>query len=187
MPAIYAAVIVQSYANEAAYNDGSGAVWNESLEVPMSAFAQGPQGVEAYIAADGVMGYAGGTVVADGLDTLDSLKLRKWAAIKDRREQVEFGGFTWDGSVFDSDAESQSRIQGASQLATLAMLSSSNFSVDWTLADNTVRTLSIANMLAVGQAMGVHIMTTHGVGRGLRAAIEAATTTAAVEAVTWPV
>lgn len=118
--------------------------------------------------------------------SLNELRLSRWAAIKSAREAAEFGGFTWDGSTFDSDRESQSRIQGAAQLATLAMLSSQQFSVDWTLADNTVRTLSGADMLAVGQQMGVHIMTTHATGRALRDATEAATTSEELGTITWP-
>jgi len=119
--------------------------------------------------------------------TLDQAKTDQWSKVKAARDAAEFGGFAWDGSTFDSDVVSQSRIQGASQLATLAALASEPFSVDWTLADNTVRTLSGADMLAAGQAMGVHIMTVHETGRTLRAAIEAATTIAEVESIDWPV
>lgn len=118
--------------------------------------------------------------------SLGETKADCWLVIKSHRNAAEFGGFTWDGSTFDSDPESQSRIQGAAQLATLAMLASQSFSVDWTLADNTVRTLSGANMLAVGQQMGVHIMTMHATGRVLREAIAAATTTETLELILWP-
>lgn len=113
-------------------------------------------------------------------------KADKWTAIKAARDAIEFGGFTWDGSTFDSDPESQSRIQGAAQLATLAMIAGQAFSVDWTLATNAVRTLTGADMLAVGQAMGVHIMTTHATGRALREAIEAAITPEQLESIAWP-
>ena len=54
------------------------------------------------------------------------------------------------------------------------------------LADNAVRALTGADMLAVGEAMGVHIMTVHGTGRALRDAIEAATTVAELETLAWP-
>ena len=118
--------------------------------------------------------------------TLDQHQADKWTAIKAARDAIEFGGFTWDGSTFDSDPESQSRIQGAAQLATLAMIASQAFSVDWTLATNAVRTLTGADMLAVGQAMGVHIMTTHATGRALREAIEAATIPEQLESIVWP-
>lgn len=118
--------------------------------------------------------------------TLADHKAAKWEAIKAEREQREFGGFTWDGSTFDSDSQSQSRIMGAAQLATLAAMAQQVFFIDWTLAGNTVRTLSGTDMIGVGQALGVHVGTQHAIGRTLRAAIEFATTTAEVEAVTWP-
>jgi hypothetical protein len=118
--------------------------------------------------------------------TLRKLKSNRWDSIKIDRDAAEFGGFTWAGSTFDSDVQSQSRIQGASQLATLAMLSSQTFNIDWTLADNSVQTLSGADMLAVGQAMGVHVMTVHGTGRYLRNLIEAATTIEQLEGIAWP-
>lgn len=117
--------------------------------------------------------------------SLPDFKAAKWAEIKRARDQAEFGGFTWDGSAFDSDPTSQSRIQGAAQLATLAQLASQPFSIDWTLADNTVRTLSAADMIAVGTAMGVHISTQHASGRVKRQQIDAASTVEEVNAVAW--
>lgn len=117
--------------------------------------------------------------------TLSDFKAAKWAQIKRAREAQEFDKFTWDGSDFDSDLTSQSRIQGAAQLATLAMLNSQPFSIDWTLYDNTVRTLDAADMIGVGQALGVHISTLHGLSRAKRDLIEAAATVEDLEAITW--
>lgn len=115
--------------------------------------------------------------------SLADLKAEKWVAIKAARNAAEFGGFTWDGSVFDSDLISQSRIQGATQLAGLAPMT---FSLDWTLADNSVRTLNAMQMIAVGEALGAHVATQHSIGRSLRAAIEAATSAAELDAIAWP-
>lgn len=120
------------------------------------------------------------------LRDLDAVKADKWTELKAARDVAEFGGFAWDGSTFDSDAISQSRIQGAAQLATLAMLASEGFSIDWTCADNSVRTLSGADMIAVGTAMGTHIGTVHAIGRTLRAAIDAAELVDDLEEITWP-
>jgi hypothetical protein len=114
--------------------------------------------------------------------TLDEAKADQWAAIKAAREAAEYGGFAWDGSMFDSDANSQSRIQGGVQLANTV---GSTFSIDWTLADNTVRTLSAADMVNVGLALGQHVETQFSKARTLRAQIEAATTAAEVVAVNW--
>ncbi|OIP19571.1 MAG: hypothetical protein AUK51_01155 [Comamonadaceae bacterium CG2_30_59_20] len=94
---------------------------------------------------------------------------------------VVYAGFTWDGSTFYSDATSQNRITGA---VTLAQLSSA-FTIDWTLADNTVRNLGQMDMFQVGAALGVHVQTQFAKGQALRAQIDAATTQAEVEAVVW--
>ena len=113
---------------------------------------------------------------------LDALKAAKWEEVKLARSVAEYGGFTWDGSVFDSDPLSQQKIIGASQLATL---NPDNFSIDWTLKDNTVRTLTAAEMNAVGVALGQHVNAQYVKGRQLREQIEAATTKAEVEAIHW--
>lgn len=117
---------------------------------------------------------------------LAPFKERAWERIKAERSAREYSGFEWDGSRFDSDAESQRRIQGAAQLAMLAQAAGQPFSIDWTLADNSVRTLSGADMIAVGTAMGVHVATVHTIGRQLRAAINAAQTPEEIETVEWP-
>lgn len=113
--------------------------------------------------------------------TLSDLQAAKWAQIKRDRDEAEFGGFTWDGSPFDSDAISQSRIQGAVQLAAMAP----GFTIDWTLANNSVRNLSTADLANVGAALGMHVAAQHAKARLLRSQIEAATTVAEVDAVTW--
>lgn len=118
--------------------------------------------------------------------TLDDLKAAQWALIKRARDQAEQAGFAWGGSTFDCDPTSQSRIQGGALMATTALLNSAPFGIDWTLADNTTRTLDAAQMIAVGLAMGQHIDATHQIGRALRAQIDAATTAAAINAVQWP-
>jgi hypothetical protein len=113
--------------------------------------------------------------------TLDDLKAAQWTAIKQARSAAEYSGFTWDGSTFDSDAISQQRITGA---VTLAQMDPA-FSIGWTLADNTVRTLSQADMLQVGAALGAHVAAQFAKGVLLRAALEAVTTKEAVESVAW--
>jgi hypothetical protein len=113
--------------------------------------------------------------------TLQDIKDAQWALIKQSRTLAEYSGFTWDGSTFDSDAISQNRITGA---VTLAQLSPS-FTIDWTLRNNTVRTLGQTDMLQVGAALGVHVQTQFTKGQALRAQIYAATTVAEVEAVVW--
>lgn len=125
-----------------------------------------------------------GTGWAD-LRTLEQLKAIKWAQIKDARQDAEEGGFTWDGSTFDSDAMSQMRIIGAAQMASVATAAGQPFEITWTLADNTTRTLSAEDMLMVGLTMGAHIDATHAHGRELRTQLDAATTREEVAAINW--
>lgn len=113
--------------------------------------------------------------------TLEQRKAAQWEAIKQARANAEYGGFVWDGSPFDSDAASQQKIIGASQWASI----NPNIEIDWTLADNTVRTLTAAQMQQVGQALGAHVDGVYAKARTLRQQIEAATTPAEVEAVQW--
>lgn len=113
--------------------------------------------------------------------TLSDLQAAKWAQIKRDRDEAEFGGFTWDGSPFDSDAISQSRIQGAVQLAAMAP----GVTIDWTLANNSVRNLSAADLANVGAALGMHVAAQHAKARTLRSQIEVAATKEEVEAVVW--
>jgi len=113
--------------------------------------------------------------------TLQDLKDAQWAMIKQARSQSEYAGFMWDGSKFDSDAISQNRITGAVSLAMM----SPEFTIGWTLFDNTVRTLNQTDMLQVGAALGAHVATQFAKGVILREQINAATTSEEVEAVVW--
>lgn len=113
--------------------------------------------------------------------TLADLKAEKWRNIKANRDAAEHGGFEWDGSVFDSDALSQQRITGA---VTLAQMSPA-FTTVWTLKDNSTRTLSAADMFAVGVALGTHVSTQFLQGQLLRAQIDEAATAQEVEAIHW--
>lgn len=106
----------------------------------------------------------------------------KWEAMKLTRDEAETAPFTWNSMTFDADRISQSRIQGAVQLATM----DANLSVDWTLADNSSVTLTASDLMQLGGALGVHVTTAHVKGRLVRDAIDAATTEAELDAVTWP-
>lgn len=113
--------------------------------------------------------------------SVQELRLEKRAEIKAAREAAEYGGFVWDGSTFDSDMASQMKIQG--QVLAVSVLGPS--SRDWTLADNSVRTLSAADLMAVGGAMAAHIGTVFSHGQALQAQVEAATTAAEIQAIHW--
>jgi hypothetical protein len=114
--------------------------------------------------------------------TVQDHKNAKWKEIKMKRDALEVGGFVWDGSKFDSDPFSQSRIQGAVQLATIT---GTSFTIDWTLSDNTIRTLNVVDMISVGAALGQHVNSCHERARTLRQQIDAATDVTEIELIAW--
>lgn len=117
--------------------------------------------------------------------TLEEARAEKWAEMKRRRSELEFGGFAWEGVVFDSDAISVQKISSAVQLAVLAQMAGQPFDIDFTVADNSVVTLDASQMIAVGLALGTHVQAVYARGRVKRAAIEAAPTVAEVDAIAW--
>lgn len=118
--------------------------------------------------------------------SLNKHKQNKWEEIKFKRSEAEFSTFVWRIYEFDSDDISQSRIQGAVILAMQAQLAAQPFSIDWTLFDNSVITLSAVDMIEVGQALAIHVNTQHTIARQLRIALNQANTKEAVQAITWP-
>ena len=106
--------------------------------------------------------------------TLDEIKAQKWAEIKAMRDQLEFGGFEFEGSIYDSDQVSQARIMGA-VIAGVDQV--------WTLADNTTVELSASQLQQLYAALQAHIASAHERGRIARQLIYEAETKEQVEAV----
>lgn len=116
--------------------------------------------------------------------SLDDAQAQAWALVKDARTAAELAPFEFEGGLYDADV---SRVSGAALNALMAQLAGVPFAVDWTLADNTVRTLTGAQMQACGLALAQHIEAAFSTARALRAAIAAAESPAAAdEAATWP-
>lgn len=118
--------------------------------------------------------------------SLIEVKLAKWAALKAERDAREFGTLTFAGGEFDIDARSQARLSGTVQLAMMAKAAGQPFAIDWTLADNSVRTLTADDVIAIGVALGQHVVTQHAIARQLRAALAAAPSDVAVANINWP-
>lgn len=107
--------------------------------------------------------------------TLDEIKAQRWTEIKSVRDRLEFGGFEFDGGIYDSDQVSQGRIMGAA---------AAGMDQVWTLADNTTTYLTANELVQLYQALQMHIAITHQRGRAAREAIMSATTKDDVDAVT---
>ncbi|TDK63560.1 DUF4376 domain-containing protein [Sapientia aquatica] len=117
--------------------------------------------------------------------TLADAQLAQWEIVKAARDAANLTGFVWNSMNFQSDPTSQAQIQGAIQLAQLAIAASQPFSIVWTLTDNTTTTLSATDMFGVGVALGTFIQTNYAKGVALRNEINAATSIPAVEAIVW--
>lgn len=105
---------------------------------------------------------------------LDSVKIEKWNSIKLERNKVEFGGFEFDGMVFNSDQVSQGRILAAYMF---------NRPVSWTLANDEVVLLTVEQIQGLAISMANHVVKTHDNARIAREAISLAKTISEVEAV----
>ena len=106
--------------------------------------------------------------------TLDEIKAQKWAEIKAMRDRLEFGGFEFDGGIYDSDQVSQGRIMGAA---------AAGLDQVWTLADNTTVELSASQLQQLYAALQTYIASVHERGRIARQLIFDAETKEQVEAV----
>lgn len=114
---------------------------------------------------------------------LPRAKADKLKEINKTRDSKEFGGFSWNNFVFDSNIVSQTRLQSAIQLANIS--TDPNFSIDWTLKDNTVQTFTKQDLNDIGIALASHITELHRVSRELKAQLAAAQTIAEVNAISW--
>ena len=106
--------------------------------------------------------------------TLDEIKAQKWTEIKYERDRLEFGGFEFDGGIYDSDQVSQGRIMGAAA-AGLDQI--------WTLRDNTTVNLTASQLQQLYAALQAHIASVHERGRIARQLIFEAETQDQVEAI----
>lgn len=115
--------------------------------------------------------------------SLESAKAQAWTKIKASRTGAEGVAFICNGHTYDANVE---KISGAVQLALLSNLGGQPFSIDWTLADNSVITLDGPGMTAVGVALGQHINTVYDTARDLRTQVDLAPTVTQVDLIKWP-
>lgn len=144
--------------------------------------------IPAYITGrpnEHLLKWNGGTTQWVDPRTLDEAKTQARARVKASRDMAEHATFTCDGHTYDADPVATGRITGATCGAMMAAMNNSPFSKDFTLADNTVVTLTGAQMMAVGAALITQVGAAFDKGRSLQAEIDAATTNAAADAVVW--
>ena len=119
------------------------------------------------------------------LPTLDELKIKKWAEIKALRDKIEQSGCPFKDTFIDSDLISVSRINVACIAAQTALSSGQEFSIDWTMKDNSTRKLTAVEVIEMSAALAIWSNACHEKGRLLREQIEASTTVEDLENIKW--
>lgn len=181
-------VVASSWATKAMHDGAGPLAWQDSYgPVPPAALAADDPlaAAEAWLVAESSP-MAGGAIdsPAEAAD-MTQAKARAWARVRASRDAFEFGTFSVDGiGRFDSDLASQQRIMGAVVAAQLSG-PGAGWTIDWTLADNSVMTLDFAQMVLVGEGLAAHVSEAHERGRLLRALIDACQTVEAADAITW--
>jgi hypothetical protein len=112
-------------------------------------------------------------------DLSDCKAIYKARAEAIRDAKVNGGCMTPSGRV-DTTLESRMNISGSVQMAGLL---GAGFNAQWRREDNTYATLNAAAMAAVGLAAGTHVATCYNACFAIKDAIDAATTVAAVRAI----
>jgi hypothetical protein len=125
--------------------------------------------------------------------SIEAAKLAMWEQTKALRQAKIYGGVNIPGlGLFDSKPEAIQNVAGAALTALVLTVSGTPelFSAEWTLADNSSRTLSAQDMLQVQIGGTQFINAVHARARGLRSAIFAAGTAEALAqidiAAGWP-
>lgn len=117
--------------------------------------------------------------------TLQDLKDAQWSAIKQSRDAAELGTFTYNGMVFDGDLNAQRRLAAYISVSKSALAAGEPFSAEFTLADNSLVTLSAQDFVGIELAKVQSVAAVFAHATALRAQIEAASTAAQVAAVVW--
>lgn len=159
---------IHSWPTEASRLAGNPPLWQHSYVIPLSSMTLSGGLREGILAAIlGEAPWSGATSYIGQPATLEGLQALRWADIKGERSKREFSTFIWDGSEFDCDEISQRRISNYAAVALDAIANSTAFSEVWTLADNSTRTLTAAEMVEVNNALVANTSSLFATGRSL--------------------
>lgn len=118
---------------------------------------------------------------------LPELKTTQWLHIKQARESAINAPLATPYGTFDAHAKARASITDAVLMLQTLSAQGTPQTIDWTLADNTVVTLTTAQMVEVGVLLGQQVQAAYTQARSLRVQIEAATTAQEVGLVVWVV
>lgn len=128
-------------------------------------------------------GFAWDPATEDWIDErpLNDVRADVLARLRNKRDALLEGGFTWDGSTFDSDtAVSQPRLLGLFATAIAGGIPPSGY--PWRLKNNSWRVLSAADAIAVWGAFQGHMAALFGAFAVHEATVTALTSADALRA-----
>jgi len=102
-----------------------------------------------YVAAPHIINAEGSALVVAGVP-LDVQREAKWIEARNYRDAYSTSGCTTALGRVDTNTDAQRNINGAATAAMIAKVSGVPFSVDWTMADNSVVTHNEDQMIAMG-------------------------------------
>lgn len=117
--------------------------------------------------------------------TLAQHQAARWEAMKVAREVAISAPLSTPYGTFDATPAARTNITDAVLMAQTLAAAGSPVAIDFTLADNSVVTLSAAQMVEVGLCLGARTQAAYATARALRAAIAAATSIEDVLAIEW--
>lgn len=119
--------------------------------------------------------------------TLRELQDAKWEEIKEARDEAMSAPLSTPYGVFQCDQKSRAFIEGCCVQTRELLISGAQPTVDFTLLDNSVVTLTAEQMISVGLLLGLRIQQSFATGRALRTAIyDPSATAETVAAISWP-
>lgn len=151
--------------------------WQDEYEMPIQAFILGtyPDCVWNWISSPEGL-FPNGQILQEATD-LDSQKKIKLHQITILRDGTITGGYTVAGiGAVDTDNRSTQNIMGAVQLAVLAKMSGSPFSIEWRLSNNTNCTLDADQMIFMGTNVSMFVGAAYAKSWELKGLVNEATT-----------
>lgn len=104
--------------------------------------------------------------------TVQEVADQTWQAVKTARDNAEQSGCPYMDKVLDSDNVSVQRINTAVQAAQFVQSQKQEFSIDWTMQDNSIITMSITDILGMPVALAAYSNQLHETARQCRMAID---------------
>lgn len=117
--------------------------------------------------------------------TLDDHKAAAWNRIKDARDAVEFGTFTYNNMEFDGDVNAQRRLAGYISVSKTKLAANEPYERMFKLANNDVVMLSAQDFVNIEEAKVNQIADAFTKAEVLRNQIDMATTKEQLDLIQW--